>query len=213
MSHNHYLIQVNTLNAELATLHTALAEKEQRLAEAEGLLQRIRNNFSRDYAYSQLWYDLHDEVNTFLTPSPDPLRYFRDREPAAHSDNPSDNPNFCIACAGAPTIHTCTPLDPDEGRIYPCKECGIMRTRAEGGTTFTVCDKCWDKKHHQDPSHPTGPDTWCGEAATPVERPGDKVLVQREDLELAVHYAGEAFEMKEVAYNRLKAVLDGKENP
>lgn len=30
---------------------------------------------------------------------------------------------------------------------YPCIDCGKLRTKAEGGTTFTVCDECWDKKH------------------------------------------------------------------
>lgn len=36
---------------------------------------------------------------------------------------------------------------PDEqnARIYPCRECGVLRSKAEGGTTFTVCDECWDK--------------------------------------------------------------------
>lgn len=29
--------------------------------------------------------------------------------------------------------------------IYPCDKCGTPRTKAEGGTTFTVCDACWDK--------------------------------------------------------------------
>lgn len=32
-------------------------------------------------------------------------------------------------------------------RIYPCAKCGTMRTKAEGGTCFTVCDDCWDKLH------------------------------------------------------------------
>jgi hypothetical protein len=32
-------------------------------------------------------------------------------------------------------------------RIYPCVECGKMRSKDEGGTTFTVCDECWDKAH------------------------------------------------------------------
>jgi len=27
---------------------------------------------------------------------------------------------------------------------YPCDRCGALRTKAEGGTTFTVCDACWD---------------------------------------------------------------------
>ena len=29
---------------------------------------------------------------------------------------------------------------------YPCVDCGKPRTKAEGGTTFTVCDECWDKR-------------------------------------------------------------------
>lgn len=31
--------------------------------------------------------------------------------------------------------------------LYPCMECGDLRTKAEGGTTFTVCDKCWYSYH------------------------------------------------------------------
>jgi len=34
---------------------------------------------------------------------------------------------------------------------YPCKECGAPRTKAQGGTTFTVCDDCWNKAHSGDP--------------------------------------------------------------
>lgn len=30
-------------------------------------------------------------------------------------------------------------------RMYPCADCGKLRTKAEGGTVFTVCDECWDK--------------------------------------------------------------------
>jgi hypothetical protein len=36
-----------------------------------------------------------------------------------------------------------TPVD--EERIYPCDDCGKLRTKAEGGTVFTVCDECWEK--------------------------------------------------------------------
>jgi hypothetical protein len=35
----------------------------------------------------------------------------------------------------------------EEPRIYPCRECGVMRTKSEGGTIFTVCDACWDRLH------------------------------------------------------------------
>lgn len=30
------------------------------------------------------------------------------------------------------------------GKTWPCEKCGKPRTKAEGGTTFTVCDACWD---------------------------------------------------------------------
>ena len=33
-------------------------------------------------------------------------------------------------------------------RIYPCADCGTMRSKDEGGTVFTVCDTCWDKHYH-----------------------------------------------------------------
>lgn len=32
----------------------------------------------------------------------------------------------------------------DDDKIYPCAKCGTMRSKAEGGTVFTVCDDCWD---------------------------------------------------------------------
>ena len=37
-----------------------------------------------------------------------------------------------------------------ELKEYPCDECGKLRTKDEGGTTFTVCDECWDKCHKSD---------------------------------------------------------------
>ena len=33
-------------------------------------------------------------------------------------------------------------------QLYPCEDCGVLRTKAEGGAVFTVCDGCWDK-HYQ----------------------------------------------------------------
>jgi hypothetical protein len=35
--------------------------------------------------------------------------------------------------------------------IYPCADCGVLRTKAEGGTTFTVCDECWGKHYGKPP--------------------------------------------------------------
>lgn len=48
----------------------------------------------------------------------------------------------CSFCnEGGKTSATCTCDD----QIYPCAECKTLRSRNEGGTTFTVCDACWDK--------------------------------------------------------------------
>ena len=46
----------------------------------------------------------------------------------------------------------------DDERIYPCIECGKMRSKAEGGTTFTVCDECWESTK-SDPSQPEEDET------------------------------------------------------
>ena len=32
-------------------------------------------------------------------------------------------------------------------RLYPCLKCPTMRTKAEGGTTFSICDECWEKEY------------------------------------------------------------------
>lgn len=37
---------------------------------------------------------------------------------------------------------------------YPCTSCGKLRTKAEGGTTFTVCETCWDKSSPAAPAAP-----------------------------------------------------------
>lgn len=34
-------------------------------------------------------------------------------------------------------------------KTYPCKDCGLPRTEAEGGTIFSVCDVCWDKHYEE----------------------------------------------------------------
>jgi len=46
---------------------------------------------------------------------------------------------------------------------YPCADCGKLRTKDEGGTTFTVCDECWDKNYKKPPcthKHPDGREAW-----------------------------------------------------
>ena len=55
----------------------------------------------------------------------------------------------------SPSINDCPKYTPEVIRdgLYPCDDCGKMRTKAQGGTTFTICDVCWDKrfKHPQPP--------------------------------------------------------------
>ena len=31
--------------------------------------------------------------------------------------------------------------------LYPCDDCGKLLSQNEGGTIFTVCEKCWDKHY------------------------------------------------------------------
>ena len=38
----------------------------------------------------------------------------------------------------------------DDEEIYPCADCGIMRSKNQGGTIFTVCDECWDKHYKKE---------------------------------------------------------------
>ena len=38
----------------------------------------------------------------------------------------------------------------DDDQMHPCADCGVMRSKDEGGTTFTVCDGCWDKHYKED---------------------------------------------------------------
>lgn len=33
-------------------------------------------------------------------------------------------------------------MDKSKEKIYPCADCGVLRSKDEGGTVFTVCDKC-----------------------------------------------------------------------
>ena len=35
----------------------------------------------------------------------------------------------------------------NDEQMYTCTDCGKLRTKDEGGTTFTVCDECWDKHY------------------------------------------------------------------
>lgn len=47
-----------------------------------------------------------------------------------------------VGTAVGVTCQTCI-QQIETGRIYPCLKCDKLRTKAEGGTTFTVCEDCW----------------------------------------------------------------------
>lgn len=51
---------------------------------------------------------------------------------------------LCASLAPVVEWHQARRQPTDE--TYPCEQCGKLRTKAEGGTTFTVCDECW-KSH------------------------------------------------------------------
>jgi len=42
--------------------------------------------------------------------------------------------------------------------IYPCDRCGVLRTKAQGGTVFTVCDDCWDASEPSTAATPGTPE-------------------------------------------------------
>lgn len=65
------------------------------------------------------------------------------------------------------------PVEAD--RIYPCADCGAMRSKAEGGTTFTVCDACWDKAYPRADAHSSD--------AVPQHDEGIAEQIQRETPE------------------------------
>ena len=44
--------------------------------------------------------------------------------------------------------HMSKPIGVEEmEQLYPCIKCGKLRTKDEGGTTFTLCEKCWEEKY------------------------------------------------------------------
>lgn len=54
---------------------------------------------------------------------------------------------ICIGAWIADSAHAPSNIpSPATEPTYPCNKCGKLRTKAEGGTTFTVCDDCWSAK-------------------------------------------------------------------
>jgi hypothetical protein len=43
-----------------------------------------------------------------------------------------------------------------DAEIYPCADCGVMRSEKQGAKIFTVCSDCWDKQYSAAPSGLSG---------------------------------------------------------
>ena len=84
---------------------------------------------------------LEDRTDSASTP---PVVYAKQSIPVADETGPQQR---------GPTFSAVTQKPAESGRIYPCRKCGKLRTKAEGGTTFTVCDDCWDERP-QKPAEP-----------------------------------------------------------
>jgi len=70
----------------------------------------------------------------------------------AASDAPAECPR-CTFKEFLPATHIPASSEEKDEPKYPCDKCGTLRTKAEGGTTFTVCDECWDAE--KSPIQPT----------------------------------------------------------
>ena len=100
--------------------------------------------------------------------------------------------HYCVSCSECDAaIHAGFPLEDEafkawytrpptatltEEKMYPCADCGKLRTKDEGGTTFTVCDECWNK-HYKKPK---------------LAKPSGLVPLDRDLINLAIkaHLAG-----------------------
>lgn len=68
-------------------------------------------------------------------------------------------------------------IAPDD-RKYPCMDCQTMRSEAEGGKIFSVCEECWDKRYPK-PAH--SPAVQALESQPPdVERLGRMAIAMRD---------------------------------
>jgi len=91
------------------------------------------------------------------------------------------------------------PSPREEGPLYPCVDCGKLRTKAEGGTTFTVCDSCWDKKHSK--TKPEPGITGSGESAP--------LYADRDHMALEPHFSAHMMAMTtEGLYGKAKIAAE-----
>jgi hypothetical protein len=98
-----------------------------------------------------------------------------------------------VACPNYDPTPSPAPTEPR----YPCDRCGTMRTKAEGGTIFTVCDECWDKDKSRTPPAPA-----------PAEPPAPAALPERWAEFAAYRKADNALRRAEREVNRTEGDPD-----
>lgn len=55
---------------------------------------------------------------------------------------------YCHNCGNDKQFCSCVKVSKEskpKEQTWPCSKCGKGMTKAEGGTTFSVCESCWDK--------------------------------------------------------------------
>lgn len=72
-----------------------------------------------------------------------------DRHGAIDITGGADSVDYVNAMRGQPiSAPQAAQETPDkDAEIYPCADCGVLRSKAQGAKIFTVCDTCWDKHY------------------------------------------------------------------
>lgn len=65
-------------------------------------------------------------------------------------------------------------MEDKDAEIFPCQDCGKMRSKNQGGTIFTVCESCWEKKYPPDSPRQDG--------ETPTLKEQVRIVLERVNL-------------------------------
>lgn len=146
------------------------------------------NPFASDYATNRsgkpngrtvytmtIWGNFYLDINVIQPPATQP-----DASPCARSS---------IQATG---------VEARPGAIYPCSRCGTMRTKEEGGTTFTVCDACWDSVPAETPRE-----------AAPAPTEGRRIMEPKQIYE-AIEDVWKTAAVKTMA---LELIVSGAQSP
>lgn len=130
--------------------HQGWGEMEKELNGLEAENARLREALEGIVAESHSWVIREETANI---ESPIHERY-RGRAKKALSRQAADRCEHdvhgtdCVQCF--PTLAEPVKESAQDDRTWPCYKCGKQRTKAEGGSIFTLCDSCWDKHFNTD---------------------------------------------------------------